>query len=125
MQPEWTETGAVDSGLIHVTLAEKPMIRREDAGQVNSIAAEVAGLQVVMVNVYFIGPHGGPWVLVDAGLGWSADRICRQAEERFGAGRPPAAIVLTHGHFDHVGSLKELAEMWDVPVYAHRLEAPF
>lgn len=91
----------------------------------NSIAAEVAGLQVVMVNVFFLGPHGGPWVLVDAGLYWSADRIRRAAEERFGRGARPSAIVLTHGHFDHIGSLRTVADEWDVAVYAHRLERPY
>jgi glyoxylase-like metal-dependent hydrolase (beta-lactamase superfamily II) len=29
---------------------------------------------------------------------------------------------LTHGHFDHVGSLETLAKERDVPVYAHALE---
>ncbi len=37
----------------------------------------------------------------------------------------PRAIVLTHGHFDHAGSALELAKAWDVPVYAHPLEAPY
>jgi glyoxylase-like metal-dependent hydrolase (beta-lactamase superfamily II) len=37
----------------------------------------------------------------------------------------PAAIVLTHGHFDHIGVLKDLASQWDVPVYAHTLEKPY
>jgi glyoxylase-like metal-dependent hydrolase (beta-lactamase superfamily II) len=33
--------------------------------------------------------------------------------------------VLTHGHFDHVGALPELAEKWNVPIYAHSLEHPY
>jgi glyoxylase-like metal-dependent hydrolase (beta-lactamase superfamily II) len=32
---------------------------------------------------------------------------------------------LTHGHFDHVGVLRELADEWDVPVFAHPLEMPY
>ncbi|MFC7553223.1 MBL fold metallo-hydrolase [Pseudoroseomonas wenyumeiae] len=38
---------------------------------------------------------------------------------------PPAAIIMTHGHFDHVGVLEDLAAGWDVPVYAHPLERPY
>jgi hypothetical protein len=33
--------------------------------------------------------------------------------------------VLTHGHFDHVGSVRELVRRWRVPVYAHELEMPY
>src|SRR5690349_3509913 len=89
------------------------------------VTEDVAGLQTVMVNVYFIeNALTGEWVLVDAGIPMSAGRIMRAAERRFGPNRPPVAIVLTHGHFDHVGSLRELADEWDVPVYAHRLEMP-
>lgn len=33
--------------------------------------------------------------------------------------------MLTHGHFDHVGSLQALAEHWNVPIYAHPDELPF
>jgi glyoxylase-like metal-dependent hydrolase (beta-lactamase superfamily II) len=32
---------------------------------------------------------------------------------------------MTHGHFDHVGSLETLADHWDVPIYAHLLEQPY
>ena len=89
------------------------------------VAPGVAWLRTVMVNVVFVEPepHDGRWVLVDAGLAGHHRVIARAARARFGD-RPPAAIVLTHAHFDHVGSLERLLEVWDVPVYAHALELP-
>src|SRR5690606_41278238 len=36
-----------------------------------------------------------------------------------------ALPILTHGHFDHVGSIVGLLEKWKVPVYSHALEVPF
>ena len=92
---------------------------------ITRIAPDVGWLPVSFVNVYFIGRPGGPWTLIDAGLPGRTAQILEAAEARFGAGARPEAIVLTHGHFDHAGSALPLAEHWDVPIYAHRLEAPY
>jgi len=78
-----------------------------------------------IVNVVMIGRPDGEWVLVDCGLPGSGDELIEVAEQRFGKNRPPAAILLTHGHFDHVGSIVALLKKWDVPVYAHELEFPY
>lgn len=93
----------------------------------DQVAPGVAALRVALANVFLIGPAGSPegWVLVDAGVGRCAPLIAHAAEGRFGRGARPTAIVLTHGHFDHVGAVRELAERWDVPVYAHRRELPY
>lgn len=32
---------------------------------------------------------------------------------------PPAAILITHNHFDHVGALPSLLEKYNVPVYTY------
>ncbi len=93
-----------------------------------TVVDDVAYLRTVMVNLYFIGPVGAgdrEWILVDAGLSGYADQIARAAAKRFGQGSRPGAIVLTHGHFDHVGSLEQLARRWEVPIYAHPMEMPY
>ncbi len=92
------------------------------------VAPDLACLRTGIVNVYLYGRPGvpsGSWVLIDAGLPGSASKIVRAAQERIGPWARPAAIILTHGHFDHVGAVRSLADRWDVPVYAHRLELPY
>lgn len=92
---------------------------------ITRIAADVGWLPISFVNVYFVGRPGGAWTLVDSGLPGRASQIKAAAAARFGSGSRPEAIVLTHGHFDHAGSALALAETWDVPIYAHPLEAPY
>lgn len=79
-----------------------------------------------IVNICFVGTPGvGDWILIDAGMPEAAPEIKSVALDRFGRESKPAAIILTHGHFDHVGGLVDLLEEWDVPVYAHQSEIPF
>jgi glyoxylase-like metal-dependent hydrolase (beta-lactamase superfamily II) len=89
---------------------------------------DVDWLTTVLVNICFVGePHHarGDWVLIDSGIPMNAGRIARFAEDRFGP-TPPRAILLTPGHFDHVGSLHALLRRWpETPVYAHRMELPY
>jgi len=92
---------------------------------VREVLPDLAYRRLVLVNVIYLGAPGEPWVLVDAGIPAGASAIVAAAEARYGKAAAPAAIVLTHGHFDHVGSLTELLERWPVPVYAHSLEAPY
>ncbi|KKB35151.1 MBL fold metallo-hydrolase [Bacillus thermotolerans] len=81
---------------------------------------------VQIVNICLVGdPESNDFVLVDAGMPKSANEIISTAEKRFSANSRPKAIILTHGHFDHVGGLIELIKHWDVPVYAHQMEMPF
>ena len=88
------------------------------------VARGVAFMRCAIVNVVAVG-DATRWILVDAALQGYARAIRQAAEDRFGAGARPAGIVLTHGHFDHVGALAELLHDWDVPVFAHKLEMPY
>ncbi len=112
-----------------IKLAASDEARFEDRGDgTKSVADDLAYLRLSIVNVVFFGrPACGDrnWVLVDAGLRTSKQAILECAERRFGNGARPRAIILTHGHFDHVGSVEALAALWDCPVYAHPLEQPY
>lgn len=90
----------------------------------------IVRIPVLFVNAYLVDitpevPEDG-WVLVDTGLrGLGAVEIRRAAARRYGSGSRPRAIVLTHGHFDHAGSARALAGLWEVPVFSHPLELPY
>jgi len=98
-------------------------IRPDDITPLDAIAAGVVGVRVLFVNAFGVA-QGDHWTLIDAGLPGSARRIQVWAARHFGSA-PPNAIVLTHGHFDHVGAVADLLEKWDVPVYAHIEEHPY
>jgi len=92
------------------------------------IAPDVAFRRLALVNVVFLGRPGAgdrQWTLIDAGVPGLGSLIESAASARFGQNARPAAIVMTHGHFDHVGVLEKLAEKWDSPIYAHELELPY
>ncbi len=94
----------------------------------HQIAPDLAYQRLAIVNVAFHGAPGAAdrqWVLIDAGVMGTTGLLASAAEARFGANSRPSAIVLTHGHFDHIGGLEELAERWDAPIYAHTLELPY
>ncbi len=87
-------------------------------------APGVYRLRTLMANAFYVSDDAGGWALIDTGMRGYAGHIRRTARDLFG-GTPPTAIVLTHGHFDHVGGLPALAREWGVPVYAHPLEMPY
>lgn len=79
-----------------------------------------------IVNICFIGQQkSDDWVLIDTGLPYAAKEIISIADRRFGEGSQPKCIILTHGHFDHVGGTVDLVKNWQVPIYVHELELPY
>ncbi|ANU26441.1 MBL fold metallo-hydrolase [Planococcus versutus] len=90
----------------------------------SEIAPDVYCYTTQVANVFFIGNPtvSNEWILIDAGMPHSATKILKAAEKRFGPEHQLKSVILTHGHFDHVGSLIDILSERKVPVYAHPLE---
>lgn len=83
-------------------------------------AYKVEGYQVgqIMTNCYLVSnEETKELVIIDPGD--QADLLARKIDE---SGAKPMAILLTHGHFDHVLAVNELAEQYQIPVYVHENE---
>jgi glyoxylase-like metal-dependent hydrolase (beta-lactamase superfamily II) len=87
------------------------------------IADGVFWLRFRYANVFMIR-SGSAWALIDTAFPGFERAILAAARVRFGDA-PPAAILLTHGHFDHSGSAAALARHWGLPVHVFRDELPY
>lgn len=80
----------------------------------------------IETNAYLvIDPETKDALIIDAPSGFTAD-VARDVKDR---GLTVTAIVITHGHWDHIGDTAELKRQTGAPVLAHpttsaRLEEP-
>lgn len=107
-----------------ISIDSAALIDESNGRRFIEVTSDIAYKRLLFVNVVFLGTADN-WYLVDAGIAGSAPYIIKAAEERFGPGTKPKAILLTHGHFDHVGALRSLIDEWNIPVYAHENEVNF
>jgi glyoxylase-like metal-dependent hydrolase (beta-lactamase superfamily II) len=106
----------------HIQIDDRAIADVSSEGSLHEVAPDLACQRLGIVNVAYAGLPGGAWVLIDTGVFGTKRFMTTAIEERFGKDGKPAAIVITHGHFDHVGNLKALAKDWGVPIYAHPVE---
>lgn len=72
----------------------------------------------VFTNCYFLkNKETGELLIVDPAA--SPERIYQKVSDMEGK---PAAILLTHGHFDHILAVNDVKEKYGIPVYACRQE---
>ena len=67
-------------------------------------------------NTYLLADEDGNCLIIDPG--YEPQTILNAAK-----GLKIAAILLTHGHFDHIGAVRDIAEQTDCKVYIHEAEA--
>lgn len=79
-----------------------------------------ATLGPIGTNCYFAADDDGKTAIIDPGA--NPARINQVLEEN---GLEPVAVLLTHGHFDHIGGIKGLLKKHpDVKVYIGEADAP-
>ena len=79
------------------------------------IHIETLPLGAYQTNCYIAwGENADNCIVIDPG--YEPSRVLAEAEK---CGKNIAAILLTHGHFDHVGAVKDIAADTDCLVYIH------
>ena len=83
----------------------------------SEVAEGIHWLEHAHVNVYFV-EQDGRVMIIDAGLPGIWPRI-RSALRELGFEDSVVALVLTHGHFDHVGVAARLRNQYRLPILVH------
>lgn len=79
--------------------------------EIEQVRLDMGGFEV---NSYIVHAPGGD-LIVDAGA--EPEKILAAVQ------KPVAAILITHGHRDHVGALEDVRRETGAPVYAHPMDA--
>ena len=75
-------------------------------------------LGAYQTNTYLVWEEASDTcVVIDPG--YQPDTVLSEAKK---LGKDIAAILLTHGHFDHVGGVRELVALTDCPVYLNEAD---
>lgn len=74
-------------------------------------------LGAYQTNCYILHDEGDSCVVIDPG--YEPERILSQVER---LGLQVEAVLLTHGHFDHVGAVRDIAADTGCKVYIHEAE---
>jgi hydroxyacylglutathione hydrolase len=85
---------------------------------------EITTIKMGFVNSYII-KGVNKLILVDTGLPGNAKKIIKKIGEIGFKTNQVSLIILTHAHFDHFGSLKELQKVTGAKVAVHKNDAPY
>lgn len=82
--------------------------------------ASIHAIRLGIDNCYLI--HGERTILIDGGMPKHGEHFLKALERLSVRPAEIQLIVLTHGHWDHIGSAKEIKEITGAPVALHLLE---
>lgn len=74
----------------------------------------------VLINTWFILKDSDVYI-IDTGMDDYSDLQINIAKHLGN----PKAILLTHGHHDHINGARSLKDQLDIPIYAHANELPY
>ena len=74
-------------------------------------------VSMMRTNCYVIYNDEGEAVIVDPG-----DNYTKIKDAIIALKLSPKAILLTHGHFDHIGAASKLKEVYGINIYAYEDE---
>jgi hydroxyacylglutathione hydrolase len=95
--------------------------------EIETLSLDINGYEIRIIvtdplwkqNCYLVTKKkNGEQILIDPGL--RADHIIKTIQEN-GSGTLKS-LLLTHGHFDHIGAVKEISEEFNVPCIIHELD---
>lgn len=68
-------------------------------------------------NTYVVSEDDGKCVVIDPGK--DDDGVLNYLKKN---SLKPVAILLTHGHYDHIGGVNRIAKFYHIPIYIHELD---
>ncbi|HEY4622911.1 MAG TPA: MBL fold metallo-hydrolase, partial [Solibacillus sp.] len=71
----------------------------------------------IQTNCYIVSNKNKDCLIFDPGE--EGTRIVKELRNN---GLKPLAILLTHTHFDHIGAVEALREVFELPLYVHEKE---
>lgn len=72
----------------------------------------------LQTNCYLYAQPNGECLIIDPGE--EAEKLIQIIREKKWK---PIAVLLTHAHFDHIGAIDRIREVFDIPAYVHKKEA--